>query len=343
MTLNLAVGNTPMEAVTVTCGDTVGVVRFKLESFNPTGSTKDRTAAGILQSMEQIAPLMPGDVVVESTSGNLGLAMVRLLTMKGCQFVAVVDLNTPEQARLALVEAGAELVVVDEPDGQGGYLLNRLRTVRELCARHPEYRWGNQYGNPANPAIHYQSTGPELLAQAGPDLDTVYVAVSTGGTLAGVSSYLRARSPGTRVVAVDAEGSLVTGNRVAPRMLSGIGASRHSTFLAPGSYDRAIQVGDADSFAMCRLLMADTGLVLGGSSGSVLAACVRELREARPPVAPVCLCPDDGRKYLDAFYDDRWLARNGLLEAVERSTARFRELGVSFAGSDRTTAEGGTA
>jgi N-(2-amino-2-carboxyethyl)-L-glutamate synthase len=335
MAVDLAVGNTPMEPLTVTLGGAVSTVRLKLESHNPTGSTKDRTAAGILRSMEQMAPLRPGDVVVESTSGNLGLALVRLLTLKQCQFVAVVDLNTPEPARRALEEAGASLVVVDEPDGQGGYLLNRLRTVRELCARHPEYRWGNQYGNPANPAIHYQTTGPELLAQGGPEMDAVYVAVSTGGTLAGVSSYLRGHAPGIQVVAVDAEGSLVTGDKVGPRRLSGIGASRRSTFLNPWTYDRAVRVGDVDSFAMCRLLLADTGLLLGGSSGSVLSACVRELVGPQPIMAPVCLCPDDGAKYLNTFYDDWWLAREGLLDAVERRTHAFRDLGVSFTRSTR--------
>ncbi len=334
MSLELAVGNTPMQSLMVSCGTKIGTVRLKLESLNPTGSAKDRTAAGMLQAMERSAPLLPGDVVVESTSGNLGLAMIRLLSMKDCHFIAVVDLNTPARARHDLVAAGAELVVVDEPDRQGGYLLNRLRTVRDMCARHPEYRWSNQYGNPANPAIHYQTTAPELLRQTAGEMDAVYIAVSTGGTLAGISWYLRAQAPGTRVVAVDAEGSLVTGERAGRRLLSGIGASRKSTFLASEAYDAAIQVGDVDSFAMCRLLLADAGLLLGGSSGSVLAACLRELRGPRPPLAPVCLCPDDGRKYLDTFYDDAWLRRRGLLDAVNRSVTRFRELGLSFARGD---------
>ncbi|CAL9422693.1 N-(2-amino-2-carboxyethyl)-L-glutamate synthase [Actinosynnema sp. ALI-1.44] len=329
MHVNEIVGTTPMIEITARCADNAHTIRLKLESHNPTGSVKDRTASGILRAMEREAPLRPGDVVVESTSGNLGLALARLLTAKGCRFIAVVDPNTPARTRRLLAEANAELVVVDEPDGRGGYLLTRLRVVRELCERNPGYRWTDQYGNPANPAAHYTETGPELLRQA-PDLDVVYIAVSTGGTLAGISRHLRETAPATRVVAVDAEGSLVTGDRVATRLLSGIGASRRSRFLTADSYDDAVRVSDADSFAVCRMLRADAGLLLGGSSGSVVRACLRDLAGAGPPKAPVCLCADDGRKYLATFYDDSWLARHQLLDVVRRRIREFRDNGISF-------------
>ncbi|WKU02938.1 pyridoxal-phosphate dependent enzyme [Micromonospora sp. HUAS LYJ1] len=327
------VGVTPTVDLLVHLPGTTVPIRLKLESFNPTGSTKDRTAAALLSAMEEKEPLRPGDVVVESTSGNLGLALCRLLALRGCRFVAVVDLNTPLDIRRSLAAAGAELVVVNEPDGHGGYLLNRLRTVGELCARHPGYRWGNQYENPANPAAHFQQTGPELLHQT-PDLDTVYVPVSTGGTLAGISRYLRAASPGVRIVAVDAEGSLVTGDRSGKRLLSGIGASRRSSFLTPGTYDEAMRISDADSFALCRLLRVDTGLLVGGSSGSALHACLRDLRGPLPPRRPVCLCPDGGQRYLGTFYDDSWLEHHHILDAVQARMDGLRADGILFERGD---------
>lgn len=325
----LAIGVTPMVELSVRTNEGAHVIRAKIEAGNPTGSSKDRTAAGLVRALDEESPLRPGDVVIESTSGNLGLAMARQLAARECRFIAVVDLNTPLEARQALAAGGAELVVVDEPDGRGGYLLNRLRTVRELCAQHPEYRWSNQYANPANPAVHEQETGPELLRQA-PDLDVVYLAVSTGGTLAGVSRYLRGAAPHVRVVAVDAEGSLVTGDRVGKRLLSGIGASQPSRFITPGAYDKAVRIGDTDAFAVCRMLFADTGLLLGGSSGSVLGACLGDLAAGRSSHAPVCLCPDDGHKYLNNFYSDSWLAEHRLLAAVRNRIGEFRERGIVF-------------
>lgn len=323
------VGITPTVNLVVRTNSGAHAIRLKIEAFNTTGSVKDRTAAGLIRAMDERSPLRPGDVVVESTSGNLGLALANRLTARGCRFVAVVDLNTPVESRRALTAAGAELVVVDEPDGRGGYLLNRLRTVRELCARHPGYRWPDQYTNPANPAVHAQETGPELLRQT-PDVDAVYLAVSTGGTLAGVSRHLRAVAPGVRIVAVDAEGSLVTGAKVGKRLLSGIGASRSSRFLTPGAYDDAMQIADVDAFAVCWMLLADTGLSLGGSSGSVVRACLRDLASSRSPMVPVCLCPDGGQKYIDNFYAEDWLSEHSLLRPVRDRIRAFRESGMIF-------------
>lgn len=305
-------------------------VLLKMESSNPTGSAKDRTALGILRAMHAASPFRCGDVVVESTSGNLGLAMARLLSSMGCRFIAVVDPNVPEVTRCNLIAAGAEVIVVDEPDGLGGYLLSRLRVVRELCAGSPSFRWGNQYENPANPTIHEETTGPEIAAQGGIGLDAVYVAVSTGGTLAGVSHHLRAVSPHVRVVAVDAEGSLAVGGKSGRRLLSGIGASRPSTFLKPDDYDAVIAVSDVRSFAVCRTLLLDIGLCVGGSSGSVLGACLTDLVGGSPPRLPLCLMPDGGERYMHTFYDDNWLAELGVLDAVREAEKELREAGVSF-------------
>jgi cysteine synthase len=236
--------------------------------------------------------------------------------------VAVVDAHTPASTVSALRAAGAEVVVVEEPDERGGYLLNRLRTVQRLCAENPHYRWVNQYENPANPLAHEHSTGPEILDQGGPALDGVYVAVSTGGTLAGVSRHLRGRAPHVRIVAVDAQGSLATGGPSGRRLLPGIGAGRPSSFLTPSAYDCVHRVPDVDAIAVCRQVHAKTGLAVGGSSGSVLMACFTEVA-AGIVSAPLCLLPDGGDRYRDTIYDDRWLERQGLLGQVLRRRRRL--------------------
>jgi cysteine synthase len=271
--------------------------------------------------------------VVESTSGNLGIALARLLIPLGCRLIAVVDPKTPEATRAALAAGGVELRCVTEPGGFGGYLLTRLRTVRELCEANPGYRWPDQYSNPANPFIHQQTTGPEIVAQGGDALDAVYVAVSTGGTLAGIGAHLRSLGKPVRLVAVDLESSQATGPARAHsgrRLIPGIGASRPSSFLREGSYDHGVIVSDADAIAVCHIFQADTGVRLGGSTGWVLYACVRDLAGPRPPNLPLCLCADDGERYEDSLYNDRWLADAEALDAVERSIERLRGDGLAF-------------
>jgi cysteine synthase len=206
-----------------------------------------------------------------------------------------------------------------------------LRLVRELCEANPHYRWTNQYDNPANPLIHQDTTGPEIVAQAGPALDAVYVAVSTGGTLAGIARHIRPLRRPIRLIAVDAHGSRATTRQAAGwRHIPGIGSSRPSTLLRGDSYDRAVHVRDADAIAACHVFHADTGIRLGGSTGHVLHACLTDLAGSHPPVRPLCLCADDGGRYLDTIYDDGWLAAARLAPAVRRATGRLRRMGLTF-------------
>jgi len=324
------IGKTPLVPVVIHCNDLVRIAHFKLEMANPTGSAKDRTAAAIITQMHRERPFLPGDVVVESTSGNFGLAMGRLLNGISCRLIAVTDPNTAPDMLRALTERGVDVVLVDEPDGRGGYLLSRLRIVRELCEANPSHRWSNQYENRANPLAHEKTTGPEILAQAGPGLDAVFVAVSTGGTLAGVARFLRAAAPQVRIVAVDVEGSLALGGRSCRRLLTGIGASRASRFLAPTAYDAVRFATDARSFALCRMLHEDTGLYLGGSSGSVLSGLLSDLFEVDGPAMPVCVMPDGGERYKSTFYWDRWLLEQGVFADVRLIEKELRTSGLYF-------------
>ncbi|MFE7429811.1 pyridoxal-phosphate dependent enzyme [Streptomyces sp. NPDC014735] len=327
-----AIHRTPLLLLDVAHRGRVRRLGLKLEEHGPTGSVKDRSAVALLRALHDERPLTPGTVVVESTSGNLGLALARLLPAIDCVFLAVVDLKTPHTTLRTLTERGARTIVVDEPDGQGGYLLTRLRTVRELCARHPAYRWPNQYENPAAPDMHRRTTGPEITEQAGPLLGAVYVPVSTGGTLAGIGAHLRQRRPDVAVVAVDVTGSTAVSGSTGRRLIPGIGASRPSALLkGPDSYDRAVRVDDIEAIAVCRILAEDTGLVLGGSSGCAVRALLSDQDDghADDRIA-VCLAADGGVKYRDTLYSDDWAGERGIVKEIAAAMERLRREGLFF-------------
>lgn len=304
---------------------------LKLESRNPMGSVKFRTAAGLLAALGTRCSLRPGTRVVESTSGNLGLAMARLLAELDCQLIAVIDPKVSLRMRAALESEGARLVMVSKPDIHGSYLLERLRKVRELLSDDTGLRWTDQYHSLANPAIHRDFTAAEIIKQTDAGVDALFAAVSTGGTLAGLSAGLRASKTGVEVYAVDAHGSLVTSDVSKVHLLSGIGAARKSDFLHPGVYDRAVQIRDVEAFALCRLFATDTGLAVGGSGGAVLAAFIRMMSESASHYrCPVAIIPDGGESYRDTFYSDDWLSEHGVMSSVIAAEVQARKAGVIF-------------
>lgn len=307
-----AVGNTPIVHIGLDIAGARRWVGLKLEGHNPCGSIKDRTAASLLESIGPDA-LDGASAIVESTSGNLGVSLAHLAGELGLTFHAVVDPKLSPVVAERMRERGALLHLVTEPDHTGGYLLSRLDTVARLHREIPGAVWPNQYANPANPAAHREGTGPEILRQTGGGVDAVFVAVSTGGTIAGVSEYLRAASPATMVIGVDAVGSVVFEDRPGARRLSGIGASRRSDFLRADTVDGHEMVTDEEAFAFCRALDRWCGLRVGGSSGAVLAGCVHHLARHPEITRPVCIAPDVGENYLRTLFDDDHLRREGIV------------------------------
>lgn len=327
--LRYALSPTPTKTAVVIRRDMQRKFKFKLESHNATGSIKHRTAIGLLRALEDERPLIPGSVVIESTSGNLGLAMAALLRQIDCRFIAVIDPRTPATTREQLARLDAESVLVEEPDWHGGYLLSRLRKVARLCDANPGYRWPDQYRNPANPQIHEDTTGPEIAEHCDAVGCSVYVAVSTGGTLAGVSRYLRRHRPDIRIVAVDVAGSQAIVGSQGRRLVPGIGSSMRSSFLEENSYGDFSCVSAAESFATCRMLREDLGYAVGGSSGSAIYAMAMD-EKWRETSFSLCLCPDDGTKYADTIYSDCWLTDQGLLDETLTTNDRLRSEGMRF-------------
>lgn len=319
----LMVGNTPVVTIRITVGNRSAALRLKLESFNPCGSMKDRTAVSLYESVaERIDPAVG---VAESTSGNLGVALATIARAQDVPFTAVIDPRTPSLARQEMRRLGARLLMVDKDDGRGGYLISRLERVRELIAQQPTLCWTNQYENPANPRAHEQGTGPELARQVRYD-SVVLVAVSTGGTVAGIRGYATAAT-GWKVVGVDVRGSYAVGYTEGRRVLPGIGSSRPSSF-AP-ALDGPIEWADTDeAVSACVWLLETTGIGVGASSGALVAAAVRLIeRDGLDEV--VCVCPDGGRNYLNTIYSGSWRRMAGvtvrpfpaICELVEWGTA----------------------
>ncbi len=306
------IGNTPIQRVRLLIRGKSRNVYLKLEGDNPGGSIKDRTALNLLRSLENTGRLSTGGRLIESSSGNLAIALAMLARDRGYQFTAVVDPKITAENMRRLSDLGAGTMMVEMPDESGGYLLTRLARIREMLAEDPELLWTNQYTNVANPEAHYLGTGPEIFRQMERRVDVVFVAVSTGGTLAGIGRYYREASPDTRIIAVDARGSVALGGSPGERKMTGMGCSRRSDFVDAGHYDELSYIGDCEAFAFCRALDAATGIKVGGSSGACLAACARYLQTHKKVERAVCICPDRGEHYASSIFSNLWLAQNGL-------------------------------
>jgi N-(2-amino-2-carboxyethyl)-L-glutamate synthase len=306
------IGNTPMEPIYLVIEGKVRKVHLKLEGANPGGSVKDRTGYALIQDLERRGLLRKGSVVIESTSGNLGVALAFICRAKGYEFLAIIDPKTTKENVAKMQALGAKIELVEQPDESGGYLLSRLARIQELCQISDKYVWTNQYSNPANPSIHYTSTAAEIYRQLNGRVDAIFVAVSTGGTLAGIGRFFREISPATSIIGVDARGSVIFGTPPGPRKLTGIGSSRSSNFILKEMYDTHMLASDEEAFALCHSLYAATGIKVGGSSGAALSACANYLKHHPELENVVCICPDSGDNYTSSIYSSQWLQKHGI-------------------------------
>ncbi|HEY3607340.1 MAG TPA: 2,3-diaminopropionate biosynthesis protein SbnA [Pseudonocardiaceae bacterium] len=285
-------------------------LHLKCEGMNFGGSIKLRTAASMIAAAERDALIGPDSVLIESSSGNLGVALSVIAAHKGLRFTCVTDTRC-NQITAAMIRAlGTELVVLDTPDPAGGFLGARLDYVRRRCAADDRYVWLNQYANEANWGAHYEGTAPEILKHF-PDLDVLFVGVGTGGTAMGCARYFRDNASSVRVVAVDAVGSVSFGKPAAPRLIPGLGASVVPPLLDLSVFDDLVQVGELDTIRACRLL-ASRGMLLGGSTGTVVSGAVQWLARHDPNrrLRSMCISPDMGDRYLSTLYNDDWVLQH---------------------------------
>lgn len=300
------VGATPLVRLTRCFSRADVEVLAKLEMLNPCGSMKDRPARYIVERGVSEGTLWPGMRLVESTSGNLGVALAVAARMHGMSFTAVVDPNT-SRTNLRLLELfGADVDVVTEPDETGGYLHTRVRRARGYARTDSEVVWINQYANERNWRAYYDTIGAEILQQVHGPIDYLVGPVSTTGSLQGTARRLRESHPELRVLAVDAVGSVIFGSPPGQRRIPGFGASRVPEIFDPQEIDEVIHVAEGDSAAGCRKLVETEGILAGGSSGAVINALGQLVERLAGPARLITLLPDRGERYLDTVYDDSW-------------------------------------
>ena len=279
---------------------------LKCEGFNFAGSIKLKAAAEMIEAAEEDGSLTPDSVLVESSSGNLGVALSMIAASKGYRFLCVTDPRCNLSTRRLMEALGSQVHIISEPDAVGGFLGARIDYVRRVCASDHRYVWLNQYRNPGNWRAHSRTTAP-AIARYFPRLDVLFVGAGTTGTLMGCARYFREWHRPVRIVAVDAVGSVTFGGPPARRMIPGLGTSVRPELLDESFVDEVVRVEEADTIRACHRL-ASRGFLFGGSTGTVVSGAMSWLAEHdTPELTAVAIAPDLGERYLDTVYQSNWL------------------------------------
>ncbi len=292
------VGNTPLLEL---CGiekefDLKARLLAKLEYFNPAGSVKDRVALNMILDAEEKGLLQPGATIIEPTSGNTGIGLAAIATGRGYHVIIVMPDTMSMERRILMAAYGAQLELTDGALGMQG----AIEKARQLAATIPGSFIPGQFDNPANPAAHIATTGPEIWNDTDGEVDIFVAGVGTGGTLTGVGTYLKEKNPNIQIVAVEPAGSaLLSGGKAGPHGLQGIGANFIPSVLNTAIYDQVIPVTEEEAYTTGRLLGQREGILAGISSGAALYAAIQVAK--RPENAKkniVVLLPDTGDRYL---------------------------------------------
>ncbi len=306
-----SIGHTPLVRLRRLADGLAPVVCGKIEAMNPGGSTKDRVAVAMIADAEKRGVLRPGGTVIEATAGNTGVGLAMVAAVKGYRCIFVLP-DKMSSEKIALLKAyGAEVVITptsvppDAPESYNG--------VADRLAREIPGAWRpNQFTNLSNPEVHYRTTGPEIWEQTDGKVTHVVGGVGTGGTVSGVGKYLKERNPDVKVIGADPEGSVLSGGSPKGWKVEGIGEDFVPKTFNSQLVDDWVRVSDAESFHVAREMAKREGILVGGSTGTALAAGLRYARRLTKDDLIVILCPDTGRNYMSKFLDDGWLATNNL-------------------------------
>ena len=280
---------------------------LKCEGFNFAGSVKLKAAAAMVEAAEREGSLRSGAFLVESSSGNLGVALSMIAASKGYRFLCVTDSRCNLATRLLMEALGATVHVVTEPDLVGGLLGARIDYIRALCAADDRFVWLNQYTNPNTWKAHYCTTAP-AIAREFPNVDVLFIGAGTTGTLMGCARYFHERYPQVRVVAVDPVGSVSFGAPAGRRMIPGLGMAVRPPLLDESYVDDVMHVEEPDAIRTCHRL-ARRGFMFGGSTGTIVSGAVDWLAgHDADDLTAVALAPDLGERYLDTIYQANWVA-----------------------------------
>ena len=328
-----AIGNTPMVRLDRLNRGNPATLVGKLEMLNPGGSVKDRIGIRMIEEAERKGWLKPGGTIVEPTSGNTGVGLAMAAAIKGYRCIFVMPDKVANE-KVALLRAyGAEVVTTPtnvERESPESYYSVADRLTREL----PNAFQPNQYFNPMNPRTHYDATGPEIWSQTDGRITHFVAGVGTGGTISGISKYLKEQNPEIKVIGADPEGSIYTAPTPRPYKVEGVGED-----FWPGTFDRAmvdefIMVTDRDAFSTARRMTREEGILIGGSGGLAVWAALQVAKREGPDALVVVLLPDSGRGYLSKLYNDDWMRENGFLSRFAQAprvgeiVRRFHSEGV---------------
>lgn len=301
-----AIGNTPLVRLDRVFKNSRFRLFAKLEMLNPGGSMKDRSAASIIEHAIAAGTIDQGTVVIESSSGNMGVGLAQSCAYFGLRFICVLDPKATLQ-NIRLLEAyGAEVDLVLKPDpNTGEFLKARIDRVKYLLNSIEHSFWPNQYANQDNPIAHHQ-TMDEIVKSLG-EVDYLFCATSTCGTMRGCAEYISKHRLRTRVCAVDAVGSVIFGGKNAKRLIPGHGAAVRPQLYQPGLADEVIRVTDLDCILGCRRLVKHEALLAGGSSGGVVMAVAYANHTIPDGSNCVIILADRGERYLDTIYSNTWV------------------------------------
>ncbi|MGO9605028.1 MAG: cysteine synthase A [Candidatus Binataceae bacterium] len=289
------IGHTPVVRLNRIPGKDDAEVWAKLENFNPGGSVKDRICLAMIEAAEKSGRIKPGDTIVEPTSGNTGIGLAMVAAVKGYNLILTMPDTMSEERRSLLVAYGAQLVLTPDTRGMHG----AIAKAEELCRENPSYFMPQQFSNPANPEMHYRTTGPELMEQL-PQIDAFVAGVGTGGTISGAGRYLHEHAKNkVLVVAVEpATSPVLSGGEPGFHKIQGIGAGFVPKNLDTRAYDEIVAVSDEDAAQFSRRLAREEGILVGISSGANCCAGVQiAKRLGKGKVVVVVFC-DTGERYL---------------------------------------------
>ncbi len=303
------VGNTPLIKLNRLYSELNLNIYGKMEGHNPGGSIKDRTALNILNQAIKQGKIKKGDTVIESSSGNMAIGLAQTCLYYGFNLIVVVDPKLNQQTEKILNAYGAKISKVTKPDETGGFLGARLKRVKKLLKEIPRSFWTNQYGNSENPRTHWQTMN-EIQNALNYQVDYVFIATSTCGTLMGCADYIQEHGLHTKIVAVDAEGSVIFGKKSEKRLIPGHGAGVPSQFLKREMIADVVHVSDQECVEGCQKLLKTESILCGGSSGGIVSA-LRKYSKNIPEnsTCAIMLC-DRGERYLDTIYNTDWVEDN---------------------------------
>jgi N-(2-amino-2-carboxyethyl)-L-glutamate synthase len=304
------VGNTPLVKLENLFKTDNFQLFAKLEMFNPGGSVKDRPALNMLKDAFENGDIKPGYTIVESSSGNLGIGLAQACAVLGLHLICVVDPKTTSQNIKILEAYGATVDMVTEPDpATGDFLPARIARVKHLLDSIPASFWCQQYANMNNVRAHHQ-TMREIATALDGKLDYLFLSTGTCGTLRGCSEYIRNHNMKTKIVAVDAKGSVIFGDKRGKRLIPGHGAARVPELFHPGLEDTCVHVSDWDCIVGCHHLLKTEAILAGGSSGAVVSAIAKVRREIPSDATCAAIFCDRGERYLDTIYTDTWVQKH---------------------------------